>query len=164
MRRLTLNELLERAMAYEHWRAPLDPTLRRAALASGGSIGLALLAVWFLPDLAGLADTPFMLVLGTFYGDMLDWLGRHRALLLGSIGVSACAYLLLLTLTGGFRAGQPGRHWATFGVVAIGALNGCVLAVMAAVVLVNLVLVLLLAGCILVLLAGIGRVLYHHRR
>lgn len=124
METVNLEGFLHRATPYERWRAPLDPRLRQAVILSGISIATTLVALWTLPTLLSLSDSDFFLVLGPQFGGVLAAMYQARPLLVGLNLTSAAAYVALLAFTRGLRAGRAEWHWAAFGEIAIGAVNG----------------------------------------
>ena len=105
-----LDELLRRATPYERWRAPLDRRLRRTAVLSGVSILIVLVGLTAL------------LVLGP------SELPALFATLLVIDLVGAAVYVWLIVATDRLRTGRPCWHWVALGEVALGALNGLLLA------------------------------------
>lgn len=140
MESVNLEAFLRRATPYERWRAPLDPKLRQAVILSGVSIATTLVALWALPALLPLSDADFFLVLGPQFGRIMATLYQARPALVALNLTSASMYVALLAATQGLKAGRAVWHWAAFGELAIGAVNGFILALEMAIVLVNLVL------------------------
>lgn len=160
MESVNLEAFLRRATPYERWRAPLDPRLRQAVIVSGISIVTALVVLWTLPTLLPLSDSDFFLVLGPQFGGILDAMYQARPLLVGLNLISVAVYVALLAFTRGLRAGRAEWHWAAFGEIAIGAVNGFILALEVAMVVINLVLwiiiITLVITAALALLAGMA--------
>lgn len=160
MESVNLEAFLRRATPYERWRAPLDPRLRQAVIVSGISIATALVVLWTLPTLLPLSDSDFFLVLGPQFGGILDAMYQARPLLVGLNLISVAVYVALLAFTRGLRAGRAEWHWAAFGEIAIGAVNGFILALEVAMVVINLVLwiiiITLVITAALALLAGMA--------
>jgi hypothetical protein len=157
MERANLEWLLRQATAYERWRAPIDGRLRRMLLYSGASIALALCALWALPLLARLAQSPFLFVLRPQLGALLEQLQRARSPLLGLSAASAAAFAVLAIATRGLRAGRATWHWAGLVCVVIGAAHGFVIALALGVFLLNLALWIIIVAFVLGILMGVFR-------
>jgi len=127
---------------------------------SGISIITTLVALWTLPTLLSLSDSGFFLVLGPQFGAVLAAMYQIRPLLVGLNLISTAAYVALLAFTQGLRAGRAEWHWAAFGEIAIGAVNGFILALEVAIVVINLVLWIVIITVVitvgLALLAGMA--------
>jgi len=140
MESVNLEGFLRRATPYERWRAPLDPKLRRAVILSGISIVTTLVALWTLPALLPLSDSDFFLVLGPQFGRILAAMHQAHPILVALNLISAAVYATLLATTQGLRVGRAVWHWAAFGEVTIGAMNGFILALEVTIVAINLAL------------------------
>ncbi|HEU5101918.1 MAG TPA: hypothetical protein VFU22_23010 [Roseiflexaceae bacterium] len=158
MERANLDWLLRRATAYERWRAPLDTRLRQAIVMSGAGSALVLLTLWALPLISQLEPSPFLLFLRPQFGAILGLLSRARLPLLVLNLVCAMNCVALTIATRGLRAGRGLWHWVGFCQAAIGAINGLILALALAIVLLNLALWVICAAVALGLLLGfLGR-------
>jgi hypothetical protein len=155
--RANLDWLLRRATPYERWRAPLDTRLRQAIVMSGASSILVLITLWELPVISQLTPSPFLLFLRPQFGAILALISRARLPLLALNLVSATVWVALAIGTRGLRTGRGLWHWVGFGEVAIGALNGLVLALALAIVLLNLALWAIFAAVAIGLLLGFLR-------
>jgi hypothetical protein len=157
MERANLDWLLRRATPYERWRAPLDTRLRQAIVMSGVSSALVLLMLWALPVIAQLVPSSFLLLLRPQFGAILQLIFRARLPLLALSLVSSINCVALTIATRGLRAGRGIWHWVGFGQVAIGAINGLILALALAIVLLNLALWIMFAAVAIGLLLGFLR-------
>lgn len=138
--RATLADLIERAVPYERWRAPLDQRLQLLTWLSGASLLTHLLFVSLLPQLLAWSRSGYFLVLGeTLYG-LLSWISAHTPLLLGLNLAALVIYLALLWRTQSLQVGTLVWQRVAFGEVAAGAVGTFPLAVNLAIALVNLVL------------------------
>lgn len=157
MERANLEWLLRRTTPYERWRAPLDARLRQAIVMSGVSSALVLAVLWALPIIWQLVASPFLLFLRPQFGAILELISRARLALLALNLVSATIWVALAIVTRGLRAGRRLWHWIGFGEVAIGALNGLVLALALTIVLLNLAVWSIFAAVMIGLLLGFLR-------
>lgn len=140
MESINLEGFLRRATPYERWHAPLDLKLRQAVILSGISIVTTLVALWALPALLLLSESDFFLVLGPQFGGIVAAMYQASPILVTLNLISAAGYVALLAATRGLEAGRAVWHWVAFGEVAIGAMNGFILALEVAIVAINLVL------------------------
>jgi len=159
--RATLSQLLERAVPYERWRAPLDRKLQMLTLLAGAALLAQLLFLWNLPGLLEWSRSGFFLVGGGILRGLLSWLAAHATVILLLILASLGLYLVLVWRTRMLQAGGLTWHRVAFAEVAAGAASAFPIAVSLAIILVNLVL-WVLAICLFLwfigfLLSGAGR-------
>lgn len=140
LQRATLSQLLERAVPYEHWRAPFDPQLRSLTWLAGAALLAHLLFLLALPSPSTAVSSGFFLVLRGALSGLLLWISAHAPLLLVLNLVALLAYFWLVWRTRGLQAGRLEWHWAALGEVAAGAAGAFPLAVSLAIILINLIL------------------------
>ncbi len=140
MRPVALGELLDRATPYERWGAPLDRRLRACVILSGAAIGIVLAAL----AAAGLLEPA---VLG----------GLATALLVVDL-VGLALFAGLALSTDWFRHACPVWHRLALAVCIVGALNGLVIALAGAGL---LVLVIVAAASVVVQIVGRGSFAAH---
>ena len=128
--KVTLGEFLAKATAHEDWRAPLDPWLQWAVVASGLSIGAMLVGLCAFPVLLWWAGPALASFFGAAWGWILPMFIGADALLLVVNGLSAVAYPVLLIATRGLQAGRAAWHWLAMGEAIVGAVDAFLLAVL----------------------------------
>lgn len=159
--RATLSQLLERAVPYERWRAPLDRRLQMLTLLAGAALLTQLLFLWLVPGLLRWSRSGFFLVLGGTLHSLLSWLAAHAAVMLLLTLAALGLYLMLVWRTRMLQAGGLTWHRVAFAEVAAGAASAFPVAVSLAIILLNLILwvlaICLFLSFIGLLLSGSGR-------
>ena len=138
MQSVKLDDLLQSATPYERWRAPLDQGLVRGVALAALSIGIALIALWAVPETPELPRSGFFWVFGSEFRSVLLAVGSSRIALILLDMLSVVTFFVALGLTRGFRVGRAIWHWVSFGVVAIGTANAVVLGIETAILAINL--------------------------
>lgn len=144
----TLSQLVERAVPYEHWRAPFDQKLQLLTWLAGAALIMHLLFLWSLPGLLGWSRSGFFLVFGEVLHGLLFWIAAHAPLLVVLNLIALVIYLVLMERTGGLKAGTLKWQRVAFGEVAAGAAGAFPMAASLAIILLNL-LIWILWICIL---------------
>ena len=153
--RATLSQLLERAVPYERWRAPLDPRLQRLTALSGIALLFHLIFLMvFLPGLLAWSHSNFFLAFGGLLGGLLSWMAAHAFLLALLNLVALSIFLALVWRTQRLKAGNLRWQRTAFAEIATGALGTFPLVVSLAIILFNFILWCLIIGCILALIIG----------
>jgi len=140
LQRATLADLIERAVPYERWRAPLDQRLQLLSWLSGASLLTHLLFVSLLPQLLAWSRSGYFLILGEALYGLLSWISAHMPLLLGLNMAALAIYFALLWRTQSLQTGTLVWQRVAFGEVVAGAVGTFPLAVNLAIALVNLAL------------------------
>jgi hypothetical protein len=139
--RATLSELLERAVPYEQWRAPMDPQLQLLTWLAGAALLVHLLfLVELVPGWLEWSRSDFFLAFqGTFQG-FLSWVADHSRWLAPLNLAALVLYLALLWRTRNLQTGTLTWQHVAFGEVAVGAAGAFPLTVSLAIILFNLIL------------------------
>ncbi|MBV7334981.1 hypothetical protein KFU94_43435 [Chloroflexi bacterium TSY] len=137
---MALSRLTQQVMLYEVWgEIELDPRLRRAIVWSGITSIITLLALLNLPLLWQWSRADFWLLLRPQLQAAVLWCAQmQRPLLIFNVG-SVVVYVVLLILT---HQLQRGRLWVLrvgWAQSIIGALNGAILTLTLAVIVVNII-------------------------
>jgi len=121
--RVTLPQLLKRAVPYERWRAPFAPRLQVLSWLAGGILLLHLLFIFGASSVMGAGDSPFFIFLGDFFSGIGCWVENHAPLLLGLnlAALLVCAWLVWRTR--GLRSGKINWHYVAFGETAVSAVG-----------------------------------------
>ena len=144
-----LRSLLERAVSYKSWPAPMDEGLRRAAL-FGGLTTLAGLAFMVAIPALHRMSVDSSLIMRRQLVSSLESLARHSPLW-GALNVTTLGiYLFLLIVTRGWLKGRPRHHWAAWAMAVVGAMISFIVALEIGLLALNLV-ILLLVGLVLIL-------------
>ena len=130
MQRVTLGTFLEGARPWEHWRAPLDPKLREAAILGGISAVATPALLWLLPPIGGLGTTPFFFVFGAQFSGLFALIEFLRPLLVLVDVVTFVLFLAVGSATNEFTAGRREWHRVAFVVAVMGAVSPFVLTVL----------------------------------
>jgi hypothetical protein len=109
---VNLKGFLRRATPYEHWPAPLNPTLRDAVVFSRVSIIVMVAILLIRPSWLPFANWAFARLPGS-----------HSFLLALNL-FSALVYIVLWFRTKGLRSGRALWHKVAFAETVIGAMNG----------------------------------------
>jgi hypothetical protein len=160
MKPLDLDELVRRAAPYERWEAPLAPGLRLGALLSAGATAATLGLLAALEPAWETLRHPLWLALPPQLFDLIGWALTRRSALAGALVCYLVAIGCVAGLTGGLRRGAIIWQQLLVGLVALGATQGLALTALAALLLANLLLWLLLITLGLGLLAGALRLIF----
>lgn len=118
--RATLPELLERAVPYERWRAPLDSRLQILTWMAGAALLAHLLFLTFVPSGIEWSRSGFFLLLREPLHGMLAWMATHWTILILLNVLAIGIYVWLLWRTRGLQTGGLIWHRTAFGEVAAG--------------------------------------------
>lgn len=156
--RTTLGDLLERAIPYEHWRAPVDRRLRVLTWVAGGVLVLNLALLTSLPVLVELSRGEFFMVLGDVLEGLFTWLQERAPLLMVLNMLGLGLYGVLLWRTRALETGTLLWQRVAFGEVIGGAVGAIPLTVSLGIGVVNVALwiVAIVIGVILGLLGTIA--------
>lgn len=153
--RATLSQLLERAVPYERWRAPLDRRLQMLTLLALAALAAdALFVIVLAPALLSWSHSGFFLVAGGILHGLTSWVVAYAPLLL-LLNLGALAlFCMLLRRTRGLQTGTLTWQRAALAEVAAGAAGALPMAVSLAIILLNLIL-WVLAICLFLWLIGL---------
>jgi hypothetical protein len=140
LKRATLSELLEQAIPYEQWRAPLDPRLQALTWLAGAALFVHLLFLFSLPWWLEMSRSGFFLVGGGILRGVFSWISVHTPWLLILNLMALAAFLWLVWHTRGLQVGRLTAHRLAFAEAAAGAASAFPLAVSLAMILLNLIL------------------------
>ena len=137
---MALHRLTEQIMPYEAWgEVELDPRLRRAVVGSGITSVVTLLALLNLPLIWQWSTSDFYLLLRPQLQAAVAWCWRLQQPLTIFDLVSVAVYVGLLILTHQLERGRLWMLRIAYGQTLIGALNGAILTLSLAVIVVNVV-------------------------
>lgn len=139
MKRFTLDDVIQRATSYDDWKASLDPRLQQGLVWSGYTIFTTIGFLLLLPAILPLTGSDLFLVLGPQLQEFCFFLLDLMPLLLTINLIAVVAYIALLWITEGLeKPPVTAWHYTAFAEVALGAVNAFVLALAAAIVVLNL--------------------------
>ncbi len=134
-----LGALLDKAVPYEQWRAPLDPQFKRLVVLSGIGSVTALVGLLMLGPMLNFAHSEFFIVGQGMLVRLLFAMLEMQPWLIGANLVTLAVYGSLLAATHWLEAGPLAWQRVAMAEVVIGGLNLFVLTLEATLVVVNIV-------------------------